>query len=81
MEYVVHKVEALETPHTLTEQSTGKVFPMVTLRLSVMRTTGQYETLLLHFAPTHMQSLIPNVQESIQRALALATSPSEDPKH
>lgn len=78
MEFVVTRVDALETPNTLTD-SAGKVFPMVTLRMDVISPSGQPEQLLLHFAPTHLETLLPNLTESTRQALLLSTAPEGRP--
>lgn len=81
MEFVVQSVSALDTPHTLIEPTTGKIFPMVSLEMQVIQPSGAQVKLLLHFAPTHLQALLPKLEGSIRQALLLATEPGENPSH
>lgn len=73
-EFVVTAVSGLESPHTLTDKATGKVFSMVTLEIQFIHPSGQPDQMRLHFAPTHLQTILPTLAGTIQMALAGTTA-------
>lgn len=79
-EFVVVSVSAIETPHTLTDNVTGKVFPMVSLEVDFIHSSGKPDQFLLHFAPQHLESMLPKLTEVIRLALLMSTAPGEVPE-